>query len=215
MAAHVWMYSIWRINPCEQVCEIIFPTILTSSTVWFRYNTNIISFFQKLKLFFETIVIKNTTAGSIPSLVLFVIYSNLNFNKWKKSAFTSSNNFPSLFTSHKWCAYGEVTFKSQISLNWIKVSSIWCFITSSTLLSFLIFLVTPKKPCVSPVLITWYQKYSLMSSAISATTFWSTCNSLLSSIYHTMVHFFPSIILLATHISYVLILKPKSFKVFT
>ena len=100
-------------------------------------------------------------------------------------------------------------------LNWLNVSSIWCFIISFTFLIFLIFIVMPKKSCVSPLLITRSPKCFLISYRISVTTFRSTCDSLLSSTYHKMVHWFPSIIVLDTHVSYVLILKPKYFKVFT
>ena len=72
----------------------------------------------------------------------------------------------------------------------------------------------PKKSCVSPLLITRYTNFFLIYSRISVTTFGSTCHILLSSTYHTMVHCFPSIILLAVHISYVLILNFKYVKVF-
>ena len=93
------------------------PMILTSSTVWFRYDMHLLILFQSSTLLFSTLVVKNYTAGSISDPVLFVIYINLAVNELNKSAFISSNNFASYFTSHKCISHDEVTLKSQISLN--------------------------------------------------------------------------------------------------
>ena len=140
---------------------------------------HLLSFFQSPTLLFATLVVKNSTTGYLSGIVLFIIYSNLAVNDWNKSAFTASNNSASSFTSYKWYAHGEVTLKLQISLNWITVSSIWCFIISSTFLWFLIFIVMPNKSCVSHLLIIRSPKWLLISSRIPVTKFVSTCNSLL------------------------------------
>ena len=96
-------------------------------------------------------------------------------------------------------AHGQVTLKLQISLNWITMSSIWCFIISSTLLSFLIFLAIPNKSCVSHLLITISLECFLISSRISVITFGSTCNSFFYQyniqwyIYFCQSYFWPRI----------------------
>ena len=117
-------------------------------------------------LLFATLVVNNATVGYISGLVPFVIYINLAVNNWNKSAFTSSNNSVSYFTSHKCCSHGKVTLKSQISLNWLTVSSILCFLISSTFLSFLflndqeIMCVTSDYNHISKVIINIFQYIS-------------------------------------------------------
>ena len=73
MAAHSWMYSIWRINPCEQVRDIKnsnYPNIF-----------HLLSFLQSSTLLFATLVVNNATSDHISVLVLFLIYSSLSVNE--------------------------------------------------------------------------------------------------------------------------------------
>ena len=176
---------------------------------------HLLRFLQSSTLIFATLVVNNAIDSYISVLVLFVICSKLDVNEWNKSAFTSSKISSSLFTYHKCCAHVKFTSKSQIYLNWLTVSSILCFIITYNFFSVLIFIVMLKKSFVSPLLITRSPKCFLISYSISVTTFRSTWKSLFSSTCHTMVHGLPSIIFLATDLSYLLILNAKSFKVFT
>ena len=130
------------------------PMVLTKSTFWFRYDMNILSFFQSSTLLFANLVVNNVTSSYIYGIFLFVIYINFEFNKWNKSDFISLNNYASSFTHHKCCAHDKVTLKPQTSLNCLTMSSIWCFIIRSTLLSFLIFIFMNNKSYMSPLLIT-------------------------------------------------------------
>ena len=117
---------------------------LTLYTVWSRYDMHILSLFQSSTLLFKNLLVKNTTAGSIFGLVLFVIYSNLAGND-KKISLSVIQKFRLIVYISKmictWISHLKITNILELAYYVFN----WCFMISSTFLSFLIFIVMPKK----------------------------------------------------------------------
>ena len=65
---------------------------------------------------------------------------------------------------------------------------------------------------VFTLLSTSSPKCFISCSSVSVMTFGSSCDKIMSSTYHTSVNYFPSIILLATHLSYGFISKPTPLR---
>ena len=143
------------------------------------------------------------TAVSRSVLTLFIMYSRLTTIEWNSSFFFPSNFVHFSFITHScFCAnnitISRISSPSQDSNNSTALSS-WYFISIIMSLSSVIVMFIPSELNVLPLYTTKPQKYHFVVSITFVTTFGSTCVILLLSIYHTIVHFSPSICLYVIH----------------
>ena len=104
-------------------------------------------------------------------------------------------------THIRFLAEGDDTDPLISSPNISKASYICCFISISSLLSFVMLSFIPKKSCVFPRVIISASNFVLKSSRSSSTTLLSLCDIFLSLTHHPIVHYDPFMTLLTLHLS--------------
>ena len=188
--------------------KLVAPITLTSLMVSLHHIRSLLNFSQSSSSLSDTLLVRKLSAVSQSSLARFIMNNSFSATEWKTSLLLSSSCTAFGSTKFSLLVAGDVTEHSNYSPNIPQASSIWSFMEISIIFSLVIFIFMPRKLCVFPLVITSFPKcFSVVFKTLS-TTLASTCESLLSSTYHTIVHCLSSIILLATHLSYGLIMNP-------
>ena len=216
LASCVIVYCVYWVYSRKNAQRLVAPMMYLSSIVYFIQTIILLNFFQSSSLLLVTLVQRWPANICKSGLVLFVIYSSFAITVWTNSCFFSDNFGHLSFTNLKYFCAREVTTSVTSMPSHDSNDSIasidYSFLSIFILLSSVVVIPIPRKSNsfpTPPLCTTNVSKCPSITSSTFVITLGFIYDSLLSSIYQNIVHWFPLIIFFDTHLSYWFITKPS------
>ena len=143
---------------------------------------------------------RNDIAVAQSGCSLYKIHSSSMTTEWKLSSLLSYNTL-TFTTLNSHLATRYITTWETSSPNSCAVYVMYSFILIAILLLFRYLIFIPRKVCTLPFMTFNPRNLSYTLLMRSSITSCSICENLLSSTYQSMLHYFPFMYLLATHMS--------------